>query len=70
MSTRPHAVHTVIAYVISGKGVPSVMQKNLFAYDVEGRELFRYWSAISIFYNERAVLSFGDGDQVTVFSPG
>ncbi len=55
--------HTVLAYVISGKGV-FCNEKNPFAYDVEGVNYFDMERDPYI-HNGMAVL-FGDGDQVTV----
>jgi redox-sensitive bicupin YhaK (pirin superfamily) len=55
--------HTVMAYVISGKGV-FCNEKNPFAYDALGENYFDMERDPSI-QNKTAVL-FGDGDQVTV----
>ncbi len=59
--------HTVLAYVISGKGV-FCNEKNPFAYDVEGVNYFDMERDPYI-HNGMAVL-FGDGDQVTVYAQG
>ncbi len=59
--------HTVLAYVISGKGV-FCNEKNPFAYDVEGVNYFDMERDLYI-HNGTAVL-FGDGDQVTVSAQG
>ena len=59
--------HTVLAYVISGKGV-FCNEKNPFAYDIEGVNYFDMERDPYI-QNGTAVL-FGDGDQVTVSAQG
>ncbi len=59
--------HTVLAYVISGKGI-FCNEKNPFAYDVEGVNYFDMERDLYI-HNGTAVL-FGDGDQVTVSAQG
>jgi quercetin 2,3-dioxygenase len=59
--------HTVLAYVIAGKGV-FCNEKNPFAYGVEGVNYFDMERDLYI-RNGTAVL-FGDGDQVTVSAQG
>jgi redox-sensitive bicupin YhaK (pirin superfamily) len=63
--TRPG--HTVLAYVISGKGV-FCNEKNPFSYDVEGVNYFDMERDPYI-HDGTAVL-FGDGDRVTVSAQG
>ena len=59
--------HTVMAYVIFGKGV-FCNEKNPFAYDASGENYFDMERDPYI-HNKTAVL-FGDGDQVTVSAQG
>ncbi len=59
--------HTVLAYVIDGKGV-FCNEKDPFAYDAEGENYFDM-TRDSYIRNGTAVL-FGDGDQVTATAQG
>ena len=55
--------HTVLAYVIDGKGV-FCKEKNPFSYEIEGANYFD--TRQDPFLGDRTLVLFADGDQITV----